>query len=302
MAAPDTTAPQLYYSEPDHSRDRPVLGAIFGQEKALMVDAGASPAHALEFLHALRDERGLLPSWRPDCAVLSHWHWDHSFGLSALGIPCYAHPACVDRLRGLQGLSWSDGALDGRVRAGSELRFCADMIAAEYGPDNPALPLGRDIRIALPELLVDRPMAVDIGGAAVEFMPIDSDHSDDCLVVLVRQARTVFLGDITGAAYYEKPVAYRAARVLRLFSALWDLPVDFYIEGHTAAQSRQAFFHEYADLLAAARALADGEKNRVSLLNIALDAKPDADRSELHRSIAFLLSGEKSSGGDPGSR
>jgi glyoxylase-like metal-dependent hydrolase (beta-lactamase superfamily II) len=293
MAAPDTTAPQLYYSEPDHSRDRPVLGALFGQEKTLMVDAGASPAHALEFLQALRDERGLPPSWRPDCAVLSHWHWDHSFGLSALGIPCYAHPACVDRLRGLQGLSWSDEALDERVQAGLELRFCADMIAAEYGPDDPALPLGRDIRITLPEFTVDSDTLLDLGGAGARLIPIDSDHSPDSLAVLVPQSRTVFLGDLTGAAYYEKPVAYRAWRVLSLFGKLWDMPADFYIEGHTAAQSRQAFFYEYAGLLAAARALADGEKSRVSLLRIALDAKPDADQGELHRAIAFLLAGEK---------
>ncbi len=238
----------------------------------------------------------------PDCVALSHWHWDHSFGLSALGIPCYAHASCAEHLRALDGLSWSDRALDERVKAGTEIRFCADMIAAEYGPDLPGHPLGRDIRIVLPDMLVDKPTPVDLGSAGVELIPMDSDHSDDCLVALIPEARTAFLGDITGAAYYEKPVAYRAARVLRLFSALWDLPVDLYIEGHTEAQGRQAFFHEYADLLAAARALADGETSRVSLLRIALDAKPDADQSELHRSIAFLLSGEKSGGGASGPR
>jgi len=258
-----------------------------------MVDAGASPAHALEFLQALRDEKSLPPSWRPDYAVLSHWHWDHSFGLSAIGVPCFAHPRCVERLRGLHGLSWSDSALDERVRAGTEIRFCADMIAAEYGPNDPTLPGGRDIRIVLPELLLEGKTIVELGGASVELIPLESDHSDDSIVILVPQARTAFLGDITGAAYYEKPVAYRAERVLKLFSALWDMPVDYFIEGHTEAQSRQAFFHGYADLLAAARAVANGELNRAALLRIALDAKPDADQTELHRDIAFLLSGEK---------
>lgn len=261
-----------------------------------MVDAGASPAHAEEFLEALRAEKGLAPAWMPDCAVLSHWHWDHSFGLSALGIPCFAHARCAARLGALLGLSWSDSALEERVRSGAEIRFCADMIAAEYGPELAGQPQGRDIRIVVPDRPVERATIVELGGASVGLIPLESDHSDDCLIVLVPRARAAFLGDITGAAYYEKPVAYRAARVLSLFSALWELPVDYYIEGHTEAQSRKAFFHEYADLLAAARALAGGESSRSALLRIALDAKPDADQAELHRSIAFLLSGEKSGG------
>lgn len=276
---------EVLASAPDASVDRPILGLIRGAERSLMVDAGASAAHARSFLRACAAELGLADDWEPDAAVLTHWHWDHSFGLSALKAPCYAHEACAARLNGLQGLSWSDEALRDRVARGLEIQFCADMIALEYGER-------RDIAVRAPELTFADAEAIELGGESVDFIHIESDHSDDCVVVVARRARVAFLGDICGAAYYEKPVAYRAGRVLRLFERLWALDVDVFIEGHDEPQGRDAFFYEYADLIAAARALDGGETDRRALIAIGLDAKPEADLPELHRSVAFLLSGE----------
>lgn len=276
---------EVLASAPDASVDRPVLGLIRGDERSLMVDAGASPAHALSFLRACASELGLAEGWEPDATALTHWHWDHSFGLSALSAPCYAHEACAARLRGLQGLSWSDDALRDRVARGLEIQFCADMIALEYGER-------RDIAIRLPERTFAEAQAIELGGETVDLIHIESDHSDDCVVVVARRAKVAFLGDICGAAYYEKPVAYRAGRVLRLFERLWSLDADIFVEGHDGPRGRDAFFYEYADLIAAARALDGGETDRRALIAIGLDAKPEAELPELHRSVAFLLSGE----------
>lgn len=278
-------AGKVLASAPDESVDRPVLGLIRGAERSLMVDAGASPAHNRSFLRACAAELGLADGWEPDAAALTHWHWDHSFGLSALNAPCYAHEACAARLKGLRGLSWSDEALRDRVARGLEIQFCADMIALEYGER-------RDIEVRVPERTFTDAEAIELGGETVELIHIESDHSDDCAVVVARRARVAFLGDICGAAYYEKPVAYRAGRVLRLFERLWSLDADVFVEGHDEPRGRDAFFYEYADLIAAARALDGGETDRRALIAIGLDAKPAADLPELHRSVAFLLSGE----------
>lgn len=278
-------AGEVLASAPDAAVDRPVLGLIRGSERSLMVDGGASPAHALTFIRACASDLKLADDWMPDALALTHWHWDHSFGLSALSAPCYAHEACAARLRGLQGLSWSDEALRDRVARGLEIQFCADMIALEYGER-------RDITVRAPERTFVDAEALELGGETAELIHIESDHSDDCVVVVARRARVAFLGDICGAAYYEKPVAYRAGRVLRLFERLWSLEADIFIEGHDEPRGRDAFFYEYADLIAAARALEAGETDRRALIAIGLDAKPEADLPELHRSVAFLLSGE----------
>lgn len=278
-------AGDVLVSAPDATVDRPILGLVCGAERSLMVDAGVSQAHALSFLRACAAKLGLAVDWGPDLTALTHWHWDHSFGLSAISAPCYAHEACAARLSGLQGLSWSDGALRERVARGLEIQFCADMIAREYGER-------RDISVRVPELSFANTVTIELGGEKVDLIHIESDHSDDCVVALARRARVAFLGDICGAAYYEKPVAYRAGRVLRLFERLWALGADIFIEGHAEPRDRAAFFYEYADLIAAARALYGGESDRRALIAIGLDAKPEAELAELHRSVAFLLSGE----------
>src|SRR4051794_24911280 len=68
---------------PDDRTGRPSLGAIRGPGGTLLVETGASPAHLSTFLEQL-ESRGAAP---PVVAVLTHWHWDHSFGSQILDVP-----------------------------------------------------------------------------------------------------------------------------------------------------------------------------------------------------------------------
>lgn len=77
---------RIYYTPYQHETDRPNLGYVRGNRLALMFDGGASPKHVAEY-ESERD-RESLP--RPGMAVLSHWHWDHSFGICALNAPVLA--------------------------------------------------------------------------------------------------------------------------------------------------------------------------------------------------------------------
>ena len=57
-----------------------MLGYIRGERYSLAVDAGNSRRHVEKFYAAL-DAAELR---RPDFTVLTHWHWDHTFGLHAV--------------------------------------------------------------------------------------------------------------------------------------------------------------------------------------------------------------------------
>ena len=57
--------------------DRPMLVLLKGDRLALAVDAGASAVHVEEF-YAQLDDAGLP---RPDLTAITHWHWDHTFGM-----------------------------------------------------------------------------------------------------------------------------------------------------------------------------------------------------------------------------
>ncbi|WP_306299211.1 MBL fold metallo-hydrolase [Brevibacillus brevis] len=43
-----------------------------------LIDAGNSPAHAALFRKSLQR----LGARLPDLLILTHWHWDHTFGMS----------------------------------------------------------------------------------------------------------------------------------------------------------------------------------------------------------------------------
>ena len=63
----------------EEERDRPNLIYIQGDKWSLAVDAGHSADHTREFYKAL-EEAGLP---LPELTVITHWHWDHTFGMHA---------------------------------------------------------------------------------------------------------------------------------------------------------------------------------------------------------------------------
>ena len=63
----------------EQDRDRPNLGYVKGKNWSLAIDAGHSAAHTKEFYALLEKENLPLPC----LTVLTHWHWDHTFGMHA---------------------------------------------------------------------------------------------------------------------------------------------------------------------------------------------------------------------------
>ncbi len=241
----------ILYTEADHSRDRPILAAVLGTEKVLMVDAGASRSHAGEFLEALEAETGRSP----DYVVLTHWHWDHSFGLSAVretGAAAIAHYLCAKKLTELKSLPWSDDALDARVREGREISFCADMIKVEYPGNN------RNIEIAIPELLFDSSLSIDLGDQTVELRAVLNDHSEDGVLVYIPREKCLFLGDMMAHDLYAAPPRYRFERVNKLFHHIDGIPALHYVESHGEPADREQFYGENGILRTIAGLAAEG--------------------------------------------
>jgi len=70
---------RIFFMKNQEETDRPVLGYVQGDCAALMIDAGNSPAHVALFQAGLQERS--LPD--PDWVGITHWHWDHCYGLSA---------------------------------------------------------------------------------------------------------------------------------------------------------------------------------------------------------------------------
>ena len=71
---------RIFYYPHQPETDRPMLAYINGSRISLAIDAGNSAAHVDEFYGALAE----ADLKKPDITVITHWHWDHTFGLHAV--------------------------------------------------------------------------------------------------------------------------------------------------------------------------------------------------------------------------
>ncbi|WP_042348843.1 MBL fold metallo-hydrolase [Bacillus massiliigorillae] len=220
----------IYYLPPNSDTDRPVLGIISGKQYSLIIDGGNSSNHAQVLLSQIKTKN--LP---PILAVfLTHWHWDHSFGLHEMNITTICHTQTKTALKKLLPFSWSDEALDDRVTQGIEIAFCADMIKAEYGSN-------REIHIRIPEITFHNEMEIDLGDIHCIVEHVGGDHSSDSSIVYIPEDKVLFLGDCLYANMYDGPYHYTIQNILALLAKIEKYDADTYVLSHQMPQSKHEF-------------------------------------------------------------
>ena len=166
----------------EEERDRPNLSYIRGDRWSLAVDAGHSADHTRAFYREL-EEAGLpLPS----LTVLTHWHWDHTFGMHAV------HGLTLANERTNRYL------LDFRTRLEKEgTGFFLEMdesIRREYED-------GKPVVITPADLVFSGEMLLDPGNCPVHIFQAEAPHTDDATLVEVPGEKVLILGDSTGGAW-----------------------------------------------------------------------------------------------------
>jgi glyoxylase-like metal-dependent hydrolase (beta-lactamase superfamily II) len=231
---------KVYYLPPWSPTDRPVLGVIAGRSGCLVVDAGNSPAHAELF----RRECGALGLPPLSYLAITHWHWDHVFGAATLGLPTVTHHETALRIREMTAFDWSDEALDERVRTGTEIEFCAEMIKLELTPAQREV-----LVIAVPDASFERSVEIDLGGVTCIVEHVGGDHDPGSSVVYVPDEEVLFLGDCLGADLYHGPYAYTRAKLFPLIEKVLNYPARWYVEGHGKPLSREEMQERLIPLL-----------------------------------------------------
>ena len=157
---------RVWYLPHDEPSDRPVLTYIEGDQLSVAVDAGASPAHVREFYTAITDQRLSIP----EITVLTHWHWDHSFGLCAVNGFTMASKRTDARLREMAQWAWTPEAMEARLAAGEEIPFCHEHICLEYRRPE-------WIQVIPADMTLEGEWTMDIGGVTIRCETCDSPHS-----------------------------------------------------------------------------------------------------------------------------
>ena len=179
-----------------------MLGYIRGERYSLAVDAGNSRRHVEKFYAAL-DAAELR---RPDFTVLTHWHWDHTFGLHAVDGAAIACEATNEMLCRASRWRWSEEAMRERLRTGEEIEFCDKHIRAEY-PDR------KEISVVPAGLVFHGRLSIDLGGVHCVLLQTEAPHERDCVLVHVPEQGILFAGDADCGGFYSLDGGYDKAKI-----------------------------------------------------------------------------------------
>lgn len=203
----------------DAERGWPNITAILGDDKTLVVDAGACPEHAGLIQKAL-EKMGR----KADYLVLSHWHWDCSFGLCAWDkVESMAQEKTVAFLEEQKEFDWNDDALYWRMEQGVESEYNARMMKKEY-PD-----LSK-VNVVLPKRYYVEAEDIDLGGVTCQVRHLPSDHALDHSVIYVPEEKFLFLGDCLNENIYCESWHYTHGRLALLINSLRGFDTDLALE------------------------------------------------------------------------
>ena len=238
--------PHTYVIPCNHATDRPAIGVVVGSHSVLVVDAGNSPAHAGEIQAAVRSVTHLPIRY----LCITHWHWDHTFGMSAFPSAIkVAHPQTNRQLAHMKGYRWDDASLDARVKSGEEIPFCADNIKKEY-PD-------RSHIVITTADLTGKDIKFDLGGVHVRFFAVGGEHSVDSCCVYVDEDKVLFLGDSLCHNMFTGPWSYYLPEFERRLSKISGIDCNWYVNSHWDPQTAPEFASYCKQMRAVGSAMGD---------------------------------------------
>lgn len=167
---------RIWYYLYEEERDRPNLGYIKGDNFSIAVDAGHSASHTEDFYRALVEEGLPLPT----LTIITHWHWDHTFGMHSVNGLCIANSKTRQHLLEFR---------DKLRKEGTDVFInMHDTIRREYSDDKPVI-------VTLPDIVFDKELLIDAGHCPIRLIYSQSPHTDDSTLVYAIDEKVLFIGD-----------------------------------------------------------------------------------------------------------
>lgn len=228
----------VYYTEPLEETDRPTMGYIKGEKYSLMVEAGGSKLVTEDFNSKL-NKLGLKEA---DFVVISHHHWDHSFGIYALNAVSIALDKTNEKLEEMSRWEWSDSLLTKYISEEKFPLFCEPHIRLEY-------PNLSDITVKIADISFKDEMTLELGNQKCIFKKVTTPHTDDSIIVYVPNEKVVFLGDCV----YEELVVDQwidnKEKLAVLIKELEELDFEYCLEGHRLPKTKENIINELKERL-----------------------------------------------------
>ena len=210
----------IYYLPQIKEKDYPNLGYIKGDNYSIMVDAGASYKHVNSYNKALRELGFIMPSF----TILTHSHWDHTFGMSALDAKTIVHKKTNEKLEEMSKWSWNIEDMNYRLSNNIDIPFAHDNILKEFDDLS-------SIKILKGDIEFEDNLKFDLGNLVVEIFHTEAPHSNDSVLIYVPKDKVLFLGDSISKDYYNN-MYYDLEKLNILIKNLESIDFEIGILGH----------------------------------------------------------------------
>ena len=203
----------VYFLPPDDVKDRPMLGYVLGDKCSMAVDGGFSPDQVEGFYTELR-ANGLE---EPDYTVLTHWHWDHTLGLSAVSGQVICEKS-TDALIREENERLLDPAYEKELR-----RFYSYVDDEFHGVPVPQIRRG--------DILFSEKKEMDLGGVTARMFHTEAPHTPDSTLIFIPEDKVLFLGDALLGDFNNGGRTDRR-KLAALLETIRSLDCEYVLSGH----------------------------------------------------------------------
>ena len=208
----------IYYSSYEELRDRPSLGYIKGSKFSIAIDAGHSDDQGFEFYNLLKKEDLPLPTF----TVITHWHWDHSFGIHAINGLAIANKKTNEHL--------IDFIKSRSKENDAKFLQLDSSIALEYKDNKP-------IVVKKADIVFEKEIIINNGIEDIRIFECISPHCDDATFVYAPKEKVLFIGDGKSGVFPTWIADKKTSR--QLAKEIEKMDIDYCIGGHWPIESKK---------------------------------------------------------------
>ncbi len=222
---------KVYIFTYDEATDRPNICYLKGDRSSLLIDAGGGPKTKEYLLKEFAKHNLDLPKQ----ILLTHYHWDHSFGIGHMDGLVYASKYTNDKLK--EHMNLKPTTVDDIIADHLQPEFCREHLNIEY-PDFSAFKL-REVDHIINDY------ELDLGNRIIDIMKVPSPHTEGSLVAFDRNSKYLFIGDadcgyIKGMDFYDDVLKER-----QFLDHIVSLPFEYVVRGHSAIETREEYFKAF---------------------------------------------------------
>lgn len=228
---------RIFYLPGEAETDRPFLYYIKGENYSVVIDAGNSKQHVDLFYRGIEEMN--LPY--PKYTVITHWHWDHTFGIPYVSGETIANELTRQKLIQVSQWVWTVEAMEEREKSGEDIAFCNACIKKEY-------PNLGDIKVKTVDIGITQMKELDLGDVHVWLYPVDSIHSRDALVVYIPEEKALFIGDADCEDHYERNGEVDPEKLEAYAEFITKFEFDYYLLGHDYPDNKKGVMKYFDEL------------------------------------------------------